>query len=262
MNLAALPHELLTSELFGYERGAFTGAPERRAGLIRAAEGGTLFLDEIGDLSPAAQALLLRFLQQREVRSIGSSVAHYVDVRILAATNKNLHHAIVSERFRADLYDRVSEVVLEVPPLRQRIGDLPLLVDYFLERSAVRHGRPPTLRLARRARRLLESYSWPGNVRELQNVISGGVVLAEGGRVQAQHCGLPLDLLSLRQQEAVRIARLNGVVGRRDLTARFRVSGEAARRDLKALVDGGLLHRAGGGRGARYVAISGQPVAP
>src|SRR5918992_1038612 len=139
VNCAALPTELLASELFGHERGAFTGAVQRRPGLIAEAQSGTLFLDEIGDLSLSGQAMLLRVLEQREIRRLGSAETVRVDVRLIAATNKNLEEAVRRGEFRADLYDRLS-MVLEVPPLRDRREDIPLLAGHFLREAGARHG--------------------------------------------------------------------------------------------------------------------------
>jgi transcriptional regulator with GAF, ATPase, and Fis domain len=161
VNCAALPPELLAAELFGHERGAFTGALQQRAGLLAAAQGGTLFLDEIGDLSPEGQAMLLRFLQEGEVRPLGSDQIVRLDVRVLAATNRDLERAMGKGRFRADLYDRLSDFVLSVPPLRERREDLPLLIEHFLRLHARRHGLP-VLAVSPGARRVLAGHRWPG----------------------------------------------------------------------------------------------------
>jgi DNA-binding NtrC family response regulator len=165
VNCGALPRELLVSELFGHERGAFTGALERKRGLVTEAAGGTLFLDEIGDLRLEAQAMLLRFLQEREVRPLGSTRTVTVDVRVLAATNRDLGEAIARREFRADLYDRLAEIVIGVAPLRERREDVPALVDHFLRLVAGRHGAAVPA-MTPEARRALQAYDWPGNVRE------------------------------------------------------------------------------------------------
>ena len=180
VNCAALPVELLASELFGHERGAFTGALARRTGLIAAADGGTLFLDEIGDLPLTAQGMLLRFLQEREVRPVGSARAATVDVRVMAATNRDLDLAVQERAFRADLLDRLREIVIEVPPLRVRSEDVAELVRHFIDQQSRRHGVvAPSVE--RRVMRSLEACDWPGNVRELQQAVSRAVVLAEAG---------------------------------------------------------------------------------
>jgi two-component system response regulator HydG len=274
LNCAALPRELLASELFGHERGAFTGALQRRPGHLAAAHGGTLFLDEIGDLSLEGQAMLLRFLEEREVRPLGSTATSHVDVRLIAATNKDLEAAIQQNEFRADLYDRLSEVVLEVPPLRERREDIPLLVGHLLALHSRRHGvRRPSVNGG--ALRTLESHPWPGNVRELEKAVSRAVIFATAGRVSADQLGLPsyenvrrscaplIDrlgdsassrlVLTQRQREVLDLASLRGSVRRGDLTSRFGGSCETARRELVALVRLGLLARSGAGRGTRYV---------
>jgi DNA-binding NtrC family response regulator len=178
LNCAALPHDLLESELFGHERGAFTGATARRHGLLELAHRGTLFLDEVGEMSPAMQAKLLRALDRGEVRRLGGDRVLHVDVRVIAATNKDLARAVAQGQFRHDLYYRLGVVVIEVPPLRQRVEDIPLLVEHF-GRQVVPPGRPP-LRLTPAAMTVLLRYSWPGNVRELRNLVERLSVLSDG----------------------------------------------------------------------------------
>jgi DNA-binding NtrC family response regulator len=192
INCAALSGDLLASELFGHERGAFTGAHARHEGLLRAASGGTVFLDEVGDLSPAGQAMLLRFLQEREVRPVGARHTAQVDVRVIAATNRDLAGAIARDEFRADLHDRLREVVVEVPPLRERRVDIPLLAEHFLQAASVRHRRA-RLRLSPGARRALQQHAWPGNVRELEQTLSAAVVLAGPGPLRAWELFPDLD---------------------------------------------------------------------
>jgi transcriptional regulator with GAF, ATPase, and Fis domain len=251
VNCAALPAELLASEWFGHEPGAFTGALERRRGLLAAADGGTVFLDEIGDLSLQGQAMLLRFLKEREIRPVGSPLTLPLDVRVLAATNRDLEAEVAGQQFRADLYDRLCEVLLAVPPLRDRREDIPVLVEWFLVAQAARHGRRAPA-VGSTAWRVLSSHGWPGNVRELERVVSRAVIFAENGYVRAADLMLDGALdeylkpttaaagdpagLSIRQREALRIVRDCGAIRSADLVRRFGVSREAARRDLVALV--------------------------
>ena len=178
VNCAAIPPELVASELFGHEKGAFTGALERRIGRIEAADGGTLFLDEIGDLPAETQITLLRVLQEREFERIGSTKPVQVDVRVLAATNRDLAADVDEGDFRQDLYYRLNVFPVNVPPLRERIEDIPLLAQYLLERYAKKAGKKITT-IDRLTLEMLQTYDWPGNVRELQNVIERGVILCE-----------------------------------------------------------------------------------
>jgi Nif-specific regulatory protein len=183
VNCGALPETLLESELFGYRRGAFTGAAEDRAGLFEAADGGTLFLDEIGDTTPATQVKLLRALQEGEVRRVGDTRARKVDVRVISATNRELDTGPGEARFRPDLYYRLSVFPIRVPPLRERREDVPALVSQFLERSCRRLGKP-VAGIEPAALDRLAAYDWPGNVRELENEIERAVALApKGGRI-------------------------------------------------------------------------------
>ncbi len=178
VNCAAIPRELIASELFGHEKGAFTGATQRRPGRFELAEGGTLFLDEVGELPPETQVALLRVLQEREFERVGGTQSIRVDVRIIAATNRDLSAAIDSASFREDLFYRLNVFPLEVPPLRDRTEDIPLLVKYFIERYARKAGKV-VRRVNKRALRSLQAYPWPGNVRELQNVIERSVILGD-----------------------------------------------------------------------------------
>jgi two-component system nitrogen regulation response regulator NtrX len=184
VNCAAIPEELIESELFGHEKGAFTGAVARRVGKFQLADGGTLFLDEVGDMSPSAQAKVLRVLQEAQFERVGGTQTMKVDVRVIAASNKNLMEEARGGRFREDLYYRLNVVPITVPPLRRRITDLTLLVDHFLETSAEELGQRPK-RLTRRALNVLTEYSWPGNVRELKNLIERLVILTPGGTIDA-----------------------------------------------------------------------------
>jgi transcriptional regulator with GAF, ATPase, and Fis domain len=178
VNCAAIPPELIESELFGHERGAFTGAAARKKGLFELADGGTIFLDEIGDMSLSAQAKVLRVLQSGELSRVGSESALKVDVRVLAATNRDLQAAVAGGQFREDLYFRLAVVPLRAPPLRDRAQDVPMLCKSFMAQIAHENGlREKTITLE--ALDILSTYSWPGNVRELRNVVERLVILSE-----------------------------------------------------------------------------------
>jgi DNA-binding NtrC family response regulator len=183
VNVGALPESLIESELFGYVRGAFTGATGDRAGLLESAEGGTLFLDEIGDMPLTTQVKLLRTLESNEFRRLGENALRVADVRVIAATHRDLLAEAEAGRFRHDLYYRLNVVQIELPPLRERREDIGLLASYFLERSARKNGRAP-MRFAPQAEALLERYDWPGNVRELENAVEHAVAVAEHPAVE------------------------------------------------------------------------------
>jgi two-component system response regulator HydG len=182
-NCAALPRELAEAELFGHEKGAFTGAHKERPGLFREAHGGTLFLDEVGELDPALQSKLLRVLQEREVRPVGGSRPVEVDVRIVAASNSDLEEMVREGTFREDLYYRLNVITMKMPSLRERIDDVPLLADYFLRKYAEKNRRRID-GIARGAMEALMAHAWPGNVRELENVIERAVVLTKGELIE------------------------------------------------------------------------------
>ena len=186
VNCSALAEGLLESELFGHVKGAFTGASTARPGLFREADRGTLFLDEIGDISPGLQARLLRALQEHEIVPVGAETPVKVDVRVLAATHRDLPALVRDGRFREDLYYRLNVVTLVLPPLRERRQDIPLLLDHFLRALAVRHGRGPVAVDTEAQRRLL-GYDWPGNIRELQNVLERAMLLAEQDVIGPEH---------------------------------------------------------------------------
>jgi DNA-binding NtrC family response regulator len=194
LNCAALPAQLLESELFGHERGAFTDARERKLGLVETADGGTLFLDEIGDMEPGLQAKLLKLLEERTVRRLGSVREQHVNVRIVAATHRSLDDLVREGSFRADLFFRLRVVQLELPPLRDRGDDILLLARNFIAHHAARYGRPPP-RLAADAEQALRRHGWPGNVRELRNLIEQAVLLCRGDTLE-------LADLNLRAQPA------------------------------------------------------------
>jgi len=179
VNCAAIPPSLVASELFGHEKGAFTGAVQRRLGRFEAADGGTIFLDEIGELPPEAQVSLLRVLQEREIERVGSSHPIAVDVRVLAATNRDLDAAVERGTFREDLFYRLNVFPIHVPPLRERAEDIPILVEYLVDRFAKQTGKIIS-NIDKQTLQRLTTYDWPGNVRELQNVIERAVVLSEG----------------------------------------------------------------------------------
>jgi two-component system nitrogen regulation response regulator GlnG len=181
LNCSAIPGELLESELFGHERGAFTGAHDRRPGKFEQAAGGTLFLDEIGDLPLALQVKLLRVLQEREFTRLGGHAALSADVRIIAATNRDLEAATRRGEFREDLFFRLNVVRIRVPPLRERREDIPLLIDFFAEKMRRQHGML-VLGVSDEARRLLATAAWPGNIRQLENAMLRAAVLAGGTR--------------------------------------------------------------------------------
>jgi DNA-binding NtrC family response regulator len=179
VNCAAIPAELIEAELFGHTGQAFTGAKQQRAGLFEAAEGGTLFLDEVGELPPIVQPKLLRALQEGAVRRVGADRERAVNVRVVAATNRDLEHEVSQGRFREDLFWRLNVIHLHLPPLRERPFDIPLLVEHFLNKIAAASGQPP-LNVTPEALAVLTAYSWPGNARELENALERAVALAEG----------------------------------------------------------------------------------
>jgi formate hydrogenlyase transcriptional activator len=179
VNCAAIPRDLIASELFGHEKGAFTGAVQRRIGRFELADGGTIFLDEVGELLPDTQVALLRVLQEREFERVGGSQPICVDVRVIAATNRDLKAAVANGAFREDLYYRLNVFPLEVPALRERGTDIPLLVEYFIDRYARKAGKQ-IHSVDKKTLRMLQSYPWPGNIRELQNVVERSVIVCEG----------------------------------------------------------------------------------
>jgi len=227
VNCAAMPLSLIASELFGHEKGAFTGAVQRRHGRFESADGGTMFLDEIGELPPETQIALLRVLQEREFERVGGNEAISVDVRVLAATNKDLTAAVRHGAFREDLFYRLNVFPIHVPALRDRVGDIPLLVEYLVERYAQKTGKR-IRRIGKETLDLFEAYHWPGNIRELQNVIERAVIFSDADvfRVDATWLtpvpatsAVPRDSLAadLAQREKVLIEsalrEAHGVIG-------------------------------------------------
>jgi NtrC-family two-component system response regulator AlgB len=215
VNCAALPETLLESELFGHIKGAFTGAVKDREGRFEAANNGTVFLDEIGEIPVSTQVKLLRFLQNREFERVGENVTRKVEVRVIAATNKNLDEAVQSGSFREDLYYRLNAFRLRLPPLRERAEDIPLLIQHFLTKFGSNSEISPEVVSA------LSAYPWKGNVRELENVVERAVILSRGGRIDLVHLPeefqnlgtdkqKPLSLEELERQHIIRVLRIAG----------------------------------------------------
>lgn len=196
VNCAAIPETLIESELFGHEKGAFTGASSGRAGLVEAADGGTLFLDEIGELPLEAQARLLRVLQEGEIRRVGSVQSHKVDVRLIAATHRDLKGLAKVGRFREDLFYRLHVIALKLPALRERGGDINEIANAFLIRQSARANRSD-LRFSAEAEQAIRYYSWPGNVRELENAVERSVILSESSEISAELLGIDVELSDL-----------------------------------------------------------------
>jgi DNA-binding NtrC family response regulator len=226
INCAALPEQLLESELFGYERGAFTGAHQSKAGQIELASRGVLFLDEVSEMSLAAQAKFLRFLQEREFQRLGGTRPQKANVRVIAASNRDLRAAVERGTFREDLFYRLQVFDIALPPLRERISDIPLLAEHFIgEFGEALGGRPP--RLADEAREALLAHSWPGNVRELRNVLERATILSDAGVIERRHVALhpktapaplPHDLSTLERQTIETVLRQTD--GNKSKTAR------------------------------------------
>src|SRR5947209_11081797 len=211
VNCAAIPASLIASELFGHEKGAFTGATQRRPGRFESANGGTIFLDEVGDLPPETQIALLRVLQEREIERVGGSKPISIDVRVLAATHRDLNALVAEGKFRQDLLYRLNVVPIEMPSLRDRAPDIPLLVEYFIDRFGKKAGKKFRT-IDRKTLKLFQAYGWPGNVRELQNVIERAVILSDGDTFSVDETWLkhePLQLASPR-------AALNGALVRQE----------------------------------------------
>ena len=251
LNCAAIPRDLIASELFGHEKGAFTGATQRRVGRFESAEGGTIFLDEVGELPAEIQVALLRVLQEREFQRVGGNESFKTNVRVVAATNRDLQGAIVEGRFREDLFYRLNVFPIEVPPLRERKEDIPLLVQYFAERYAGKAGKNIT-NINKKSMEALQSYTWPGNIRELQNVIERSVVICDtdtlfvdeswlGRRTPASVEGTALPLtekLSVQERQMIEaaLADSNGrVSGPRGAAAKLGIPQSTLDSKIKAL---------------------------
>jgi DNA-binding NtrC family response regulator len=220
VNCAAIPEELIESELFGHEKGAFTGAIQRKRGRFEMADGGTIFLDEIGDMSLMTQAKILRILQEHRFERVGGNETIEVNVRVIAATNKDLQVEMSSGRFREDLFYRLNVIPFHVPALRERRDDIPRLVERFLARYAAESGRP-TRQITPKAMAKLRDYAWPGNVRELQNIVERAIVLSDSNTVTAEalpvelrrgleefHVEIPDEQLSIKQALAELVPRI------------------------------------------------------
>lgn len=236
INCAALPEALLESEMFGHVKGAFTGADRDKRGLFEEADGGTIFLDEIGDMAPVTQAKLLRVLQNGEVRRVGASTSTLVDVRVIAATHRDLIDSVQKGTFREDLYFRLNVIQIRIPPLRERMDALPALIAHFLKRNNVRYGKDIRA-IDDGAMALLHAYEFPGNVRELESTIAHAVIMAEGTRIvpedlpdavrqgQRRQLALPyekrneIETLTIVEERAIRHA-LEALQGNQSLTAR------------------------------------------
>jgi transcriptional regulator with PAS, ATPase and Fis domain len=197
LNCAALPEQLLESELFGYERGAFTSAQQSKPGLLELASGGVLFLDEVSEMSLSAQAKFLRVLQEREFQRLGGTRLLTANIRVIAATNRDLRNAVERGDFREDLFYRIGVFDIRIPPLRDRSSDILPLSEAFLQDIGRSFGRPPA-GLTREARHALLHYDWPGNVRELRNVLERAAILCEGGLIDPNHLRLESGARSLR----------------------------------------------------------------
>jgi DNA-binding NtrC family response regulator len=276
INAGGLTRELLRTELFGHERGAFTGALMKKVGLLAVADGGTVFFDEVGDLPLDQQVTLLRFFQDREIRPVGSNDSRRVNVRLIAAMHRDLEAAVEREMFREDLYYRLRRATVTVPPLRERREDIPLLVEHIVARVNERYGFE-VRGVTPQALRWLTEHPWPGNVRELEAVIEEAMIFWRRDWIAPEHldfrtpraddvvdqAGAERDdvpaaqeELSWLQREALRLAAGRRELRRGELMRRFGISREAAHRCLTALVGRGLLRRIGVGRGARYVPLS------
>jgi len=228
INCAAIPENLLETELFGYEKGAFTGAVQRKPGKFEMAHRGTLFLDEIGDLPIGLQAKILRALEEKRFERVGGTASVQVDVRLVAATNKGLRAAVAARRFREDLYFRLSVFPITVPPLRERPGDIPILARYFVERFC-RDLKKRPLALSPPALEQLQAYRWPGNVRELQNCIERAVILTDGDTILPRHLNLSFAAPLQAEEEVAPFATFDMTGTLTEVTRRITSQAEKAK---------------------------------
>ncbi|HYQ71644.1 MAG TPA: sigma 54-interacting transcriptional regulator, partial [Gammaproteobacteria bacterium] len=245
-NCAALPDELLESEMFGYKKGAFTGAIEDRTGLFERADGGTILLDEIGEVSPAFQVKLLRVLQEGEIRPLGCGRTRQVDVRVIAATNRDLEADVRAGRFREDLYYRLTPVTIHLPPLRARIGDIPVLATSLLE-TAMKHLGKQVRGFSDEALSCMQAYHWPGNVRELQNEIQHMLVMGDGEVLGAELLS-PRVLRAAPEEDEGTLEMLSGLDG----TLRERIDSLESRILRESLI----RHRWNKSRAAKELGLS------
>ncbi|HWO35266.1 MAG TPA: sigma 54-interacting transcriptional regulator [Candidatus Acidoferrum sp.] len=229
VNCAAIPRDLIASELFGHEKGSFTGATQRRLGRFELADRGTIFLDEVGDLPAETQIALLRVLQEHEFERVGGAAPIRTDVRVIAATNRDLEAAIAEGKFRSDLFFRLNVFPIEIPALRERKEDIPLLVEYFLDRYARKAGKHITT-VEKRTLQVLQSYPWPGNIRELQNVIERSVIVCDTENFSVDESWLSRQPLGSEQKNPVELPR--------KLAAQEKEMIEAALRESRGRVSG------------------------
>jgi transcriptional regulator with GAF, ATPase, and Fis domain len=231
VNCAAIPSSLIASELFGHEKGAFTGAMQRRQGRFELANGGTIFLDEVGELPAEIQVTLLRVLQEREFERVGSGLSTRTNVRVIAATNRDLESAIKDKVFRSDLFYRLNVFPVVVPPLRERLEDVPLLVEYFSQRFAKAVGKKIN-RISKKSLGLLKTYDWPGNVRELQNMVERAVIFSEAGSLDIEEHWLSVS------RPGNRVSSQSGVTLSRTLASQQKDAIEAALMETMGRVAG------------------------
>jgi transcriptional regulator with GAF, ATPase, and Fis domain len=261
VNCATLTHDLLASELFGHQKGSFTGASETKTGLLKAADGGTLFLDEVADLSLEAQASILRFLQEGEVRPVGSLQTFKVNVRIISATNKNLEEAMEKGNFREDLHDRLNGFSLLIPPLRERKEDIPALVTHFIDKFNLKFNETVSSFSIEAMDRLMK-YSWKGNIRELKTVISRAIILSRGRTeigLKEISDSIPMaethEDLNKKQKIILSMIKENGKITVSEIVPHLSISDRAIRKHLAYLIKVGLVKMTGSNKNASYTLV-------